>query len=228
MTDARHRLSRRARLARRSAARGSRAGRRAVRAVLRHVPRAKRRRHPQHGTRERAGARPGGAGGRSGPRSAASAHSPPISTSDRLHAAAAARRSSRAARASSSPTADPGAHRLRRLARQGPPIPEPHPERGNVAEGQHLFTVHCAGCHQVVGAGRIRHGGGRRRRSAMRRRSQVAEAVRIGPYVMPRFSRSAISDRELDSLIAYVDTRSTRTTAAAGASATSARCPRGS
>ena len=33
---------------------------------------------------------------------------------------------------------------------------------------------------------------------------QVAEAVRIGPYVMPRFSQRQLSDRELDSIIAYV------------------------
>jgi ubiquinol-cytochrome c reductase cytochrome c subunit len=34
---------------------------------------------------------------------------------------------------------------------------------------------------------------------------QIAEAVRIGPYVMPRFSKQAISDRDLDSIVAYVD-----------------------
>ena len=33
--------------------------------------------------------------------------------------------------------------------------------------------------------------------------TQVAEAVRIGPYVMPRFPK-AISDPELDSIVAYV------------------------
>ncbi len=34
---------------------------------------------------------------------------------------------------------------------------------------------------------------------------EIAEAVRIGPYVMPRFSRDAISDQQLDSIIAYVE-----------------------
>jgi ubiquinol-cytochrome c reductase cytochrome c subunit len=29
--------------------------------------------------------------------------------------------------------------------------------------------------------------------------------VRIGPYLMPRFSEKQISDRQLDSLIAYVE-----------------------
>ena len=32
----------------------------------------------------------------------------------------------------------------------------------------------------------------------------IAEAVRIGPNLMPRFSRSRLSDAQLDSLIAYV------------------------
>jgi hypothetical protein len=33
---------------------------------------------------------------------------------------------------------------------------------------------------------------------------QVAEAVRIGPYVMPKFSQRALSDRQLDSIVRYV------------------------
>ncbi len=34
--------------------------------------------------------------------------------------------------------------------------------------------------------------------------TQVAEAVRIGPYVMPKFSERDLSDAELNSIIAYV------------------------
>jgi ubiquinol-cytochrome c reductase cytochrome c subunit len=34
---------------------------------------------------------------------------------------------------------------------------------------------------------------------------QIAQAVRIGPYLMPHFSRRQITDRQLDSLVAYVD-----------------------
>ena len=34
---------------------------------------------------------------------------------------------------------------------------------------------------------------------------QVAEAVRIGPYVMPKFSQRDLSDRQLDSIIRYVE-----------------------
>ena len=34
--------------------------------------------------------------------------------------------------------------------------------------------------------------------------TQIAEAVRIGPYLMPRFSQKDISDAQLDSIIRYV------------------------
>jgi ubiquinol-cytochrome c reductase cytochrome c subunit len=86
----------------------------------------------------------------------------------------------------------------------GPPVPRPHPERGNVSEGQHLFTVHCAGCHQVVAEGGYVAGAlppPLEDDSAV----QIAEAVRIGPYVMPTFSKKAISDKQLDSIIRYVE-----------------------
>ena len=34
---------------------------------------------------------------------------------------------------------------------------------------------------------------------------QVAEAVRVGPYLMPVFSKKQISDAELDSIVRYVE-----------------------
>jgi ubiquinol-cytochrome c reductase cytochrome c subunit len=85
----------------------------------------------------------------------------------------------------------------------GPPVPHPHPERGNVSEGRTLFTEHCAGCHQVVGEGGYLTGADAPSLHEATP-TQIAEAVRIGPYVMPRFSKRALSDSELDSVIAYV------------------------
>jgi ubiquinol-cytochrome c reductase cytochrome c subunit len=86
----------------------------------------------------------------------------------------------------------------------GPPIPTPHPDRGSVPRGLRLFTDHCAGCHQVVAAGGYVTGA---RVPPLNRATptQVAEAVRIGPYLMPRFGTDEISNRDLDSLIAYVE-----------------------
>ena len=85
----------------------------------------------------------------------------------------------------------------------GPPIPTPNPERGSVSEGQQLFASHCAGCHQIVGEGGYVKGAVVPELGKATPR-QIAEAARIGPYLMPRFSRKAISDRQLDSIVAYV------------------------
>jgi ubiquinol-cytochrome c reductase cytochrome c subunit len=86
----------------------------------------------------------------------------------------------------------------------GPPIPKPAPERGNVAQGLRLFTQHCAGCHQVVGEGGYVTDA-RVPKLKQATPTQVAEAVRIGPYLMPKFSKKAISDGQLNSIIAYVE-----------------------
>jgi ubiquinol-cytochrome c reductase cytochrome c subunit len=85
----------------------------------------------------------------------------------------------------------------------GPAIPTPHPERGDLSQGFRLFTERCAGCHQVVAEGGYVTGGlppSLEDATA----TQIAQAVRIGPYVMPTFSKKNISDRELDSIIRYV------------------------
>jgi ubiquinol-cytochrome c reductase cytochrome c subunit len=85
----------------------------------------------------------------------------------------------------------------------GPSVPRPHPERGNISEGQKLFTERCAGCHQIVAAGGYVTGAVPPSLDEATP-TQIAEAVRIGPYVMPKFSQRAISDGQLDSLIRYV------------------------
>jgi quinol---cytochrome-c reductase cytochrome c subunit len=85
----------------------------------------------------------------------------------------------------------------------GPKVPTPHPERGNVSQGLHLFTDHCAGCHQIAAEGGYVTGAVAPPLEDATS-TQIAEAVRIGPYVMPHFSTKAITNRELDSIIAYV------------------------
>jgi ubiquinol-cytochrome c reductase cytochrome c subunit len=85
----------------------------------------------------------------------------------------------------------------------GPPVPTPHPASGTLSEGLHLFTEHCAGCHQVAAEGGFVTD---KRVPVLKDATptQIAEAVRIGPYYMPKFSSKDISDRELDSIVAYV------------------------
>ena len=85
----------------------------------------------------------------------------------------------------------------------GPPIPNPQPEHGNLSAGMQLFTDHCAGCHQEVARGGYVTGARVPPLTDATVR-QIAEAVRQGPYLMPRFSKSAISDAQLNDIIAYV------------------------
>jgi ubiquinol-cytochrome c reductase cytochrome c subunit len=86
----------------------------------------------------------------------------------------------------------------------GPPIPTPTPQLGDLSQGQSLFTERCAGCHQIMGQGGYVTGAIPPALVAATPR-EVAEAVRIGPYVMPKFSRKSITDRQLDSIVRYVE-----------------------
>lgn len=85
----------------------------------------------------------------------------------------------------------------------GPKIPEPRPDFGSLSEGMSLFTENCAGCHQIVGEGGYVTGA---RVPVLHHATptEIAEAVRIGPFLMPRFPKSQIDDADLNKLIAYV------------------------
>jgi ubiquinol-cytochrome c reductase cytochrome c subunit len=85
----------------------------------------------------------------------------------------------------------------------GPPVPPVHPEQGTLSDGLQLFTEHCAGCHQAVAQGGFVTGA---RVPPLQQATpeQIAQAVRLGPYLMPAFSERHISDRQLDSIVRYV------------------------
>jgi len=85
----------------------------------------------------------------------------------------------------------------------GAPIPTPQWRGASVASGLKLFRDHCAGCHQIVAQGGIVIGA---RVPPLNKSTprQVAEAVRSGPYLMPRFSTKAITPTQLNDIVAYV------------------------
>jgi quinol---cytochrome-c reductase cytochrome c subunit len=84
----------------------------------------------------------------------------------------------------------------------GRPIPVVDPSAGDVAKGGELFRQQCAACHAWSG-----DGGALIRREAPSTHpatpTQIAEAVRTGPANMPAFGKAAISDKDLNSLVAY-------------------------
>ncbi len=86
----------------------------------------------------------------------------------------------------------------------GPPIPEIHPSRGTLNEGLKLFTANCSGCHSISAKGGVVVGAYAPPLDSATA-TQVGEATRVGPYVMPSFGRAQISDPQLDSLARYVE-----------------------
>jgi ubiquinol-cytochrome c reductase cytochrome c subunit len=85
----------------------------------------------------------------------------------------------------------------------GSPIPSVEPAAGALNDGLAAFTEHCAGCHQVGAQGGIVTGAiAPSLQDATP--TQIAEAVRVGPYLMPAFNERQISDAELDSIVRYV------------------------
>ena len=86
---------------------------------------------------------------------------------------------------------------------KGPPIPRIDPRLGSLSEGQALFASNCAGCHQVLAKGGVVLDG---IAPDLKHASptQIAEAIRVGPYLMPRFTERQLSDAQVASLVRYV------------------------
>ncbi len=87
----------------------------------------------------------------------------------------------------------------------GPAIPTVNVRRGSPAKGQSLFALNCAGCHSIQGSGGIVTGAVVPSLNVATPR-QIAEAIRIGPYVMPRFGPGEISEADIDSIASYIHT----------------------
>jgi ubiquinol-cytochrome c reductase cytochrome c subunit len=85
----------------------------------------------------------------------------------------------------------------------GPPAPTADPAKGDLGTGYDQFTANCAGCHQIVARGGMLVGAWIPNLLHVNAQ-QVAEAVRMGPYIMPRFDYKLIDQHQLDSLAGYV------------------------
>jgi ubiquinol-cytochrome c reductase cytochrome c subunit len=85
----------------------------------------------------------------------------------------------------------------------GPSGPTADPKDGSISLGFRLFSENCAGCHSIVARGGITIGAqvpDLQKATAQ----QIAEAVRMGPYLMPKFSASQLDQHDLDSIARYV------------------------
>jgi ubiquinol-cytochrome c reductase cytochrome c subunit len=85
----------------------------------------------------------------------------------------------------------------------GPAIPTVDPAAGDARLGRELFTEQCAGCHTVTGRGGVVPGAVA---PALQEATptQIAEAVRVGPQLMPVYRSTQLDQHELDSVTRYV------------------------
>ena len=86
-----------------------------------------------------------------------------------------------------------------------PAVPTPNVKGADLADGASLFSLNCAACHTITGAGDAL-AFGTNAPSLQNRQvtaQQVAEAMRIGPANMPRFSGN-LSDAQVRDVVAYV------------------------
>lgn len=85
----------------------------------------------------------------------------------------------------------------------GQPVPAVDPARGDLAEGRRLFTDSCSGCHQIQTEGGIAPGLVAPPLSEATP-TQIGEAIRVGPYLMPKFGERQLSRTEVDSIARFV------------------------
>jgi ubiquinol-cytochrome c reductase cytochrome c subunit len=89
-----------------------------------------------------------------------------------------------------------------------PAVPTPDLKGASLSVGSDLFSLNCAACHTITGAGDALAFG--TNAPSLQNRSvtpqQVAEAMRIGPANMPRFSGN-LTDSQVRDVVAYVTSR---------------------
>lgn len=84
----------------------------------------------------------------------------------------------------------------------GPRIPRVAP--GDVVSGRDLFAANCAPCHGAAGSGAVLTNGWSAPPLYDASATQVAEAVRVGPGLMPAFPGQVLTDQQVDDLTTYV------------------------
>jgi ubiquinol-cytochrome c reductase cytochrome c subunit len=86
----------------------------------------------------------------------------------------------------------------------GPPIPTVDTSKGSLADGSALFLNNCSGCHSAAGVGDSVGGGQIAPDLMPATATQIGEAIRIGPGVMPVFDEDNLSEQDVNSIAAYL------------------------
>lgn len=87
---------------------------------------------------------------------------------------------------------------------QGTKVPLVKTAGADLEAGNTLFTLNCAACHTISGAGDALVAGAYAPSLHLATPTQVVEAIRSGPGNMPRFGTGNITDAEARDITAYV------------------------
>ncbi len=87
---------------------------------------------------------------------------------------------------------------------QGTKVPVVNTSGADLEAGNTLFTLNCAACHTITGAGDALAGGAYAPSLHLATNTQTVEAIRSGPGNMPHFSAGNITDTEARDITAYV------------------------
>jgi ubiquinol-cytochrome c reductase cytochrome c subunit len=85
-------------------------------------------------------------------------------------------------------------------------IPQVNLSAGNLAEGNSLFVLNCAGCHTITGAGDALSDGYFAPSLHKIYPRQIAEAIRTGPTQMPHFGPRNLTNQQVADIVKYVTT----------------------
>jgi len=88
---------------------------------------------------------------------------------------------------------------------QGTQVPIVNTNGADLEAGNTLFTLNCAACHTITGAGDALANGAYAPSLHLATLPQVVEAIRSGPGNMPHFSEGNITNTEARDIAAYVD-----------------------
>lgn len=88
------------------------------------------------------------------------------------------------------------------LAPGGEPVPQL--PAGNLQSGRNLYLLNCASCHTATGVGAALPAGQVAPSVLGVPATQVAEAIRIGPGLMPQFPATVLSDQQTADVVTYV------------------------
>jgi len=88
---------------------------------------------------------------------------------------------------------------------EGVQVPVVNTNEADLEAGGTLFTLNCAACHTITGAGDALMDGAYAPSLHLATTTQVVEAIRSGPGNMPHFSVGNITNTEARDIAAYVD-----------------------